>query len=102
MGTPYAINVNAGWRMPTGLLCKQPPYGGIRAIELATGRMLWDRPFGTARANGPFGIPSHLPIAIGTPNTGGSVVTARGLGFLAPAPTHHTRSTAGRARVSKY
>src|SRR3546814_2164766 len=40
MGTPYAINVNAGWRMPTGLLCKQPPYGGIRAIELATGRML--------------------------------------------------------------
>ena len=50
-GTPYAINVNAGWRMPfTGLLCKQPPYGGIRAIDLATGKTLWDRPFGTARA----------------------------------------------------
>src|SRR3546814_12356857 len=24
MGTPYAINGKAGWRMPTGLLCKQP------------------------------------------------------------------------------
>jgi glucose dehydrogenase len=37
-GTPYAIDVNAGWRLPvTGLLCKEPPYGGIRAIDLATG-----------------------------------------------------------------
>ncbi|MFC3715328.1 membrane-bound PQQ-dependent dehydrogenase, glucose/quinate/shikimate family [Luteimonas soli] len=92
MGTPYAINVNAGWRMPTGLLCKQPPYGGIRAIELATGRMLWDRPFGSARANGPFGIPSHLPIEIGTPNNGGSVVTAGGLVFIAAATDNLIRA----------
>ena len=92
MGTPYAINVNAGWRMPTGLLCKQPPYGGIRAIELATGRMLWDRAFGTARANGPFGIPSHLPIVIGTPNNGGAVVTAGGLVFIAAATDNLIRA----------
>jgi quinoprotein glucose dehydrogenase len=91
-GTPYAINVNAGWRMPTGLLCKQPPYGGIRAIELATGKMLWDRPFGSARANGPFGIPSHLPIEIGTPNNGGSVVTAGGLVFIAAATDNLIRA----------
>ncbi|MGV8931241.1 MAG: membrane-bound PQQ-dependent dehydrogenase, glucose/quinate/shikimate family [Luteimonas sp.] len=91
-GTPYAINVNAGWRMPTGLLCKQPPYGGIRAIDLATGKTLWDRPLGTARANGPFGIPSHLPIVIGTPNNGGSVVTAGGLVFLAAATDNLIRA----------
>ena len=85
-GTPYAIDVNAGWRLPgTGLLCKEPPYGGIRAIELATGRTLWDRPLGTARNNGPFGIPSYLPLAIGTPNNGGAVVTAGGLIFIAAA-----------------
>lgn len=85
-GTPYAINVNAGWRMPfTGLLCKEPPYGGIRAIELATGKTLWDRPFGEARRNGPFGIPSGLPLTIGTPNNGGSAVTAGGLVFIAAA-----------------
>ena len=85
-GTPYAVDVNAGWRLPfTGLLCKQPPYGGIRAISLATGRTLWDRPFGTARKNGPFGIPSMLPIDIGTPNNGGSAVTAGGLVFIAAA-----------------
>ncbi|WP_454854663.1 membrane-bound PQQ-dependent dehydrogenase, glucose/quinate/shikimate family [Rhizobium binxianense] len=92
-GTPYAINVNAGWRLPlTGLLCKQPPYGGIRAIDLKTGKTIWDRPFGTARTNGPFGIPSMLPIDIGTPNNGGTVVTAGGLIFAAAATDNLIRA----------
>lgn len=83
-GAPYAIDVNAGWRMPfTNLLCKQPPYGGIRAINLATGETIWDRPLGTARRNGPFGIPSMLPLTIGTPNNGGAVLTSSGLIFIA-------------------
>lgn len=83
-GAPYAIDVNAGWRMPfTDLLCKQPPYGGLRAIDLATGETLWDRDIGTARRNGPFGIPTGIPLTIGTPNNGGPLVTAGGLIFLA-------------------
>lgn len=83
-GTPYAIDVNAGWRLPfTQLLCKEPPYGGIRAIDLGTGETLWDRPLGSGRRNGPFGIPSMLPVEIGTPNNGGPVVTAGGLVFIA-------------------
>jgi quinoprotein glucose dehydrogenase len=91
--TPYAINVNAGWRMPfTGLLCKQPPYGGIRAIDMATGKTIWDRPFGEARTNGPFGIPSMLPVSIGTPNNGGSVVTAGGLIFVAASTDNLIRA----------
>ncbi|MDE2403808.1 MAG: membrane-bound PQQ-dependent dehydrogenase, glucose/quinate/shikimate family [Sphingomonadales bacterium] len=85
-GVPYAIDVNAGWRVPwTGLMCKRPPYGGIRAIDIATGRTLWDRPLGTARRNGPFGIPTALPLTIGTPNNGGAVTTASGLVFIAAA-----------------
>ena len=92
-GTPYAIDVNAGWRMKfTQLMCKQPPYGGIRAIDIATGRTIWDRPFGTARANGPFGIPSHLPILIGTPNNGGAAITAGGLVFIAAATDNLIRA----------
>ena len=84
--TPYGIRVNAGWRVPfTGLLCKEPPYGGITAIDLNTREVLWDRPFGSARKNGPFGIPSMLPVEIGTPNNGGGVVTASGLFFIAAA-----------------
>jgi quinoprotein glucose dehydrogenase len=85
-GVPYAIQVNAGWRMPfTKLLCKRPPYGGIRAIDIATGQTLWDHPFGTARRNGPFNIPTGLPFTIGTPNNGGAVTTASGLIFIAAA-----------------
>ncbi len=82
-GAPYAIEVNAGWRLFTGLLCKEPPYGGIRAVDLATGETLWDQPLGTARKNGPFGIPSMMPFPIGTPNNGGAVITASGLIFIA-------------------
>jgi quinoprotein glucose dehydrogenase len=52
------------------------PYGGIRAIDLATGKTLWDRPFG---------MPTFIPLEIGTPNNGGSVVTAGGLIFIAAA-----------------
>jgi membrane-bound PQQ-dependent dehydrogenase, glucose/quinate/shikimate family len=92
-GTPYAIDVNAGWRLPwTGLLCKQPPYGGIRAIDIATGKTIWDRPLGTARTNGPFGIPSMLPVTIGTPNNGGAAVTAGGLIFIAAATDNLIRA----------
>lgn len=82
--TPFGIEVNAGWRVPlTGMLCTQPPYGGIMAVDLNTRQILWDRPFGSARKNGPFGLPSFLPFEIGTPNNGGAVVTATGLIFVA-------------------
>lgn len=82
--SPYGIRVNAGWRVPwTGLLCSQPPYGGIAAIDFNTREVLWDRPFGSARKNGPFGIPSMLPLEIGTPNNGGGFITASGLFFIA-------------------
>jgi quinoprotein glucose dehydrogenase len=81
-GAPYGIHVDAGWMMPTGLSCKQPPYGRIRAIDIKTGKTLWDKPLGTARNNGPFGIPSMLPITIGSPNLGGPLITAGGLIFI--------------------
>ncbi|MDX3908394.1 MAG: membrane-bound PQQ-dependent dehydrogenase, glucose/quinate/shikimate family [Sphingobium sp.] len=91
--TPYAIDVNAGWRLPwTGMLCKRPPYGGIRAIDMATGKTIWDRPLGQARTNGPFGIPSMLPFEIGTPNNGGAVVTAGGVIFIAAATDNLVRA----------
>jgi quinoprotein glucose dehydrogenase len=98
--TPYAIDVNAGWRLKfwplgangTGMLCKQPPYGGIRAIDIATGKTIWDRALGEARTNGPFGIPSMLPFTIGTPNNGGAVVTAGGLVFVAAATDNLIRA----------
>jgi quinoprotein glucose dehydrogenase len=91
-GSPYAIHVNAGWRTPTGMLCSEPPYGHIRAIDLKTGKTLWDEPFGTAEENGPFGIPSMLPLTIGLPNNGGPLVTAGGLVFIAATTDNDFRA----------
>ena len=85
-GAPFGSDVNAGWRMCfTQLLYKEPPYSGIRAVDLDTGEQLRDRPLGTARRNGPFGMPSLLPFNIGTPNNSGAVITAGGLAFIAAA-----------------
>ncbi|MDC0886209.1 membrane-bound PQQ-dependent dehydrogenase, glucose/quinate/shikimate family [Altererythrobacter sp.] len=81
-GADYGVDVNAGWRLPwTGLLCKEPPYGGIRAIDLVSGETIWDRPFGTARKNGPWGLSFYLPFNVGTPNNGGPLLTEGGLIF---------------------
>ncbi|MGO4637116.1 membrane-bound PQQ-dependent dehydrogenase, glucose/quinate/shikimate family [Mesorhizobium sp. 2RAF45] len=92
MGSPYAIAVNAGWRLSTGLLCSEPPYGHIRAIDLKTGKTLWDEPLGSAVNNGPWGIPSMLPLDIGTPNNGGPLVTAGGLIFIAATTDNKLRA----------
>lgn len=93
VGAPYGIKVMPGWRLGfTGLMCKEPPYGGIRAIDLATGETIWDQPFGSARRNGPFGIPSMLPFTIGTPNNGGPIVTASGLIFIAATTDDYIRA----------
>ena len=59
---------------------------------MKTGKTLWDAPLGEARANGPFGIPSLLPIKIGTPNNGGSLITAGGLVFIAAATDNLIRA----------
>ncbi|MGH1558548.1 hypothetical protein ACRAWD_14085 [Caulobacter segnis] len=73
-----------------GLLCKEPPYGGTHRHRPAHRR----RPcgtaylFGSARGNGPFGIPSRLPIETEhAPTTAGRRVTAGGVsGSSSPPP----------------
>ena len=50
---------------------------------MSSGETLRDRPFGSARANGPWGLALGIPFTIGTPNNGGGVVTAGGLLFIA-------------------
>lgn len=84
--TPWAVKLNPGWRVPlTSLLYTEPPYGGIMAVDLAAREILWDKPFGTAHKNGPFGLPSMLPVDIGTPNYASAVIPAGGVIFNAAA-----------------
>ncbi len=86
-GTPYAADISP-FMSPLGVPCQAPPYGLMNAIDLTTGKMVWERPLGTARDLGPdFSghrqpIKSRLPFTIGTPNFGGSMSTATGLTFV--------------------
>ena len=81
LNTPYAAEVSA-FLSPLEIPCIAPPWGMLTAVDLASGRVIWNEPFGTGRDSGPFGISSHLPVTMGVPNIGGAVVTRSGLIFI--------------------
>jgi quinoprotein glucose dehydrogenase len=60
-------------RAPSGSPCSPPPWGALVAVDLATGRKVWDVPLGA------FGSSEQ---DIGAPNLGGPIVTAGGLVFI--------------------
>ena len=60
---------------PSGLPCNAPPWGTTRAIDLFTGKELWDAPLGTM-------VPNQQT---GSINLGGPIITAGGLVFTSAA-----------------
>ena len=75
-GTPFGI-ATPPFLSPLGLPCNAPPWGRLAAIDLNTGKFLWNVPFGTTR--------DHAPLNIAVPgvfNIGGSITTAGGLTFI--------------------
>lgn len=79
-GTPYAASFPPFLSF-LGIPCQRPPYGTLTAIDLNSRRLLWSRPLGTARNSGPLGIASGLSLEMGTPASGGMLVTRSGLTF---------------------
>lgn len=90
-GTPFAAATSA-FLSPLGVPCNAPPYGLLTAIDLNSRKIVWSRPLGTGRDTGPFGVPSMLPLPMGMPNVGGSVITASGLIFIAATMEHALRA----------
>ncbi|NRA08943.1 MAG: pyrroloquinoline quinone-dependent dehydrogenase, partial [Myxococcales bacterium] len=91
-GTPYAVRIFPLFS-PLGAPCTPPPWGALTAVDLATGKMLWDVPLGTTREQAPF--PLWLVPAwsnLGAPNMGGSVVTGSGLVFIAATTDRYLRA----------
>ena len=80
-GTPYGLHFD-GFLTPLGIPCQRPPYGYLAAVDLSTRKMIWQNPLGNASNSGPFGFALHLPFLLGTPNIGGSIVTAGGVIFI--------------------
>lgn len=80
-GTPYVGKVEP-WMNPWWVPCNPPPWGRLVAIDLATRKIVWERPLGTTRDNGPWHIPFNLPMQTGVFNIGGNTITAGGLIFI--------------------
>ncbi len=81
-GTPYAAQTG-GFVSPINVPCTQPPFGELAVIDLTTRKIAWRTKLGTARDSGPFGMALQLPIPMGTPALGGSLMTQTGLLFIA-------------------
>jgi quinoprotein glucose dehydrogenase len=81
-GTLYGAAISF-FLSPLYAPCEQPPYGFVSAVDLASGRLIWTRPIGSARDTGPLGIGTGLPLPLGTPMIGGSIATRSGLIFMA-------------------
>jgi quinoprotein glucose dehydrogenase len=63
-----------------GLPCNPPPWGQLHAIDMRTGKILWQVPIGTTRDLAPGS--QWLLHGVGTPNFGGPIITASGLVFI--------------------
>jgi len=72
--------------------CLQPPHGMLTAIDLKTRQIVWQVPSGTAEAQAPFGLESHLPIPIGTIGIAGPVTTAGGVTFRSATTDAYLRA----------
>ena len=90
-GTPYYL-AQFPFLSPLFVPCQRPPFGTISVFDIATRKLLWSKPLGTAAGSGPLGIASHIPLRMGVPNFGGSLTTAGGLVFIAAAQDHVLRA----------
>ncbi len=89
-GTPYLLSTEV-LLSPFGVPCIEPPWGVLMAVDLRTGKQLWEIPFGTTRDMVP-GL-SALPFGMnfGLPHGGGPIVTASGLIFIGASLDNYLR-----------
>jgi quinoprotein glucose dehydrogenase len=80
-GTPYGLHFD-GFLNPLGIPCQRPPFGFLTAVDLKTGKVIWQHTLGDASNSGPFGVGLGLTLPLGVPNIGGSLVTGGGVVFI--------------------
>ena len=90
-GTPYAVHWH-GFLTPLGIPCQRPPYGYLTAVDLKSQKVIWQHSLGNASNSGPWGIALGLPLQLGTPNIGGSMVTKGGVIFIGATQDKYFRA----------
>jgi quinoprotein glucose dehydrogenase len=86
-GAPWAMRRDL-LLSPLGLPCNPPPWGMLTAVDLNSGTIRWESVLGTVRDLAPLPI----PLAWGTPNFGGPIVTAGGVVFIGAAMDDYLRA----------
>lgn len=88
-GTPY--EVKREWLLsPLGAPCTPPPWGGLAAYDLASGKKKWDVPLGSINHELP--VPLPFDWNLGAPNIGGPVATGGGVLFIAATMDQYLRA----------
>jgi quinoprotein glucose dehydrogenase len=83
-GTPYVMRRRL-LLAPSRLPCTPPPFGTLVAIDLKTGKRIWEVPLGTFTSILSADLAAKIPAEWGSPNLGGPIVTAGGLVFIGAA-----------------
>ncbi|MEN3110779.1 membrane-bound PQQ-dependent dehydrogenase, glucose/quinate/shikimate family [Uliginosibacterium paludis] len=86
-GIPYDFDMGP-LLSPLGLPCQAPPWGYVAAVDLRSGKTLWQHRNGTVRDNSPL----PLPFRMGVPALGGMVSTAGGVSFLSGTLDQYLRA----------
>jgi len=86
-GTPYALRHEV-LVSPLGIPCSPPPWGTLLAVDLASGEVRWEVPFGTTRDM----TPLPFGLELGMPSMGGPIATASGLVFVGAAMDDYLRA----------
>jgi quinoprotein glucose dehydrogenase len=90
-GAPFGMRRRT-FESSKGLPCTPPPWGTLAAVDLASGDVRWEVPFGK--------VPDHYSSVrkmigdhdIGVPNSGGPMVTAAGLIFIGASMDQRLRA----------
>ena len=73
-----------------GLPCNPGPWGQLHAVDMATGKILWEVPLGTTADLAPGS--QFILHGMGTPNFGGPIVTGTGIVFIGAAMDNYLRA----------
>lgn len=86
-GTPYYL-ARRIFLSPLNLPCTKPPWGELVAVDLRSGKILWEENLGTIKDLAPKVVPNFK---WGVPNLGGAILTGSGLLVIGAAAEHKLR-----------